>query len=62
MKLKGGKMNTRIILWIIIGVLFVAVLFLSFKAGAGGSIQTATASTKTAVSSASSYSGMVGGC
>ena len=51
-------MDNRIMLWIVIGVLFVATLFLTFKAGAG-SIGTAQA-VSTAASSSSG--GMVGGC
>lgn len=61
-KLNGGnrKMNTRITLWVVISVLFVAALVLTFKAGAGsvGSVQAATS----IATSASSYGGMVGGC
>ena len=52
-------MDNRIMLWIVIGVLFVATLFPTFKAGAG-SIGTAQA-LSTAKSTAS-YGGMVGGC
>lgn len=53
-------MNTGVTLWIVIGVLFVAALFLTFKAGATGSVETVQA-TAGAVKSAT-YSGMVGGC
>jgi len=57
--MKGGKinMNKRIVLWIIIGVLGLAVLVLAFKSGAGTSSAGAVAQ-----GAASSYSGMVGGC
>ena len=54
-----NKMNTRIVLWGVIGFLFVAVLFITFKAGAAGGIETAQAITGAATSA--SY-GMVGGC
>lgn len=52
-------MNMRIALWIVIGMLFVAVLFMSFKVGAGN-IETVQATTNTVKSAASSA--MVGGC
>jgi len=56
-------MNTKITLWVAIGVLFVAALFLTFKAGAAGNIGTAQVVAATAKSAASaSYGGMVGGC
>jgi len=57
--MKGGysKMNTRISLWVIIGVLFITALFLTFKAGGAGSVETVQA-----VSNAASSGGMVGGC
>ncbi len=54
-------MNTRTTLWVAIGALFVAALFLTFKAGAAGSIENVQAVTG-AVTSAAPYSGMVGGC
>jgi len=62
-KLKGGKikMNTKTVLWIVIAVLAVATLFLTFKAGAGGGIETVQAASSAAKSAASS-SVMVGGC
>ncbi len=53
-------MNTKITLWIAIGVLFVIALFLTFKAGALGSSTLQTAGG--AVKSAASSGGMVGGC
>ena len=64
-KMKGGKiikMEKRITLWIIIGILFVAVLFLIFKTGASGSSSTVVQSAGSAAKSAASSSGMVGGC
>ena len=63
-ELKGGnkKMNTRITLWVIIGLLFIAALFLTFKAGAAGSVGTVQAAGSAVTNSAPSYSGMVGGC
>jgi hypothetical protein len=60
--LKGGniKMKKNILLWIVIGALFIMALFLVFKAGSvnSGGVQAATNVAKTAASS----SGMVGGC
>ena len=54
-------MNTRITLWIAVGVLFVTALFLTFKAGAAGSVGTGQVVLSAAKSAAAS-SGMVGGC
>lgn len=65
LNMKGGrrrKMNARITLWIVIGVMFVATLFLTFKAGAAGRVETVQAVSSAAKTTASSYSGMVGGC
>ena len=64
-EVKGGRfrMEKRFVLWIVIGVLFLATLFLTFKAGSGGGVETARAATLAAQSAASSAgSGMVGGC
>jgi len=56
-------MERRIWLWIAIGVLFIIVLFLVFKAGAGGATRTVAQTAGSAARSAvSSSSGMVGGC
>ena len=58
--MKGGeKMDKKITLWIVIGVLFVVALLLTFKAGASGNVA-ALQSAGSVASSASS--GMVGGC
>jgi len=58
-EMKGGrKMNLRITLWIVTGALFVVALFLTFQAGAIGSVET----TKIATISANSAGAMVGGC
>lgn len=54
-------MNSRIVLWTVIGVLFVTALFLTFKAGAIGGVETGQ-TVATVAKSAASYSGMVGGC
>ncbi len=59
---KGGEfiMERRIVMWIIIGLLFLAVLLVIFKAGSTGNIvavQSAAPAVKSAASSA-----MVGGC
>ncbi len=52
---KGGKMETnKIILWVVIGVLAVAVLYFTFTSGASAG----TAPVQVAASSG----GMVGGC
>jgi len=67
-KMKGGgiKMNTRVMLWIIIGAMFVLALFLTFKAGAtsslGAASDVASTASRSAASASSSYGGMVGGC
>ena len=63
---KGGKsmakINKKTMLWIVIGVLLIATIFLTFKASSigTGAAQTTASATRTAVSTASS--GMVGGC
>jgi hypothetical protein len=54
-------MNSRIALWIIIGILFVLALFLTFQAGAAGIVENTQTATITAQNVAS-YDGMVGGC
>ena len=61
-KLKGGKskfkMEKKTLLWVVIGVMFLAVLFLTFKvSGNAGAAQTTGQVAKSVVSS-----GMVGGC
>lgn len=55
------KINIRLTLWIVIGVLFVATLFLTFKAGSVSTGVEAIQATTSAAQSAAS-SGMVGGC
>ena len=60
-KLKGGKttkMERKTLLWIVIGILFLAVLFLTFKVGVGGVAGNVVQSAVAAPSSG----GMVGGC
>ena len=64
--MKGGKtmveINKKTMLWIVIGILVIATIFLTVKAssiGTGAAQATASAA-RTAVSTASS--GMVGGC
>ncbi len=56
-------MDKKIIIWIVIGILFLVALYLIFQLGSGGSIATQNlgSATNPAVNSASS-SGMVGGC
>ena len=51
-------MERKILLWIVIGILFVAVLFLIFKVSTGNVVQSAGS----AVESVASSGGMVGGC
>ena len=60
-KSKGGKtkMEKNMLLWGVIGVLFIVALILMFQSGASGSVQSAGSA---ASSAASSYGGMVGGC
>jgi predicted nucleic acid-binding Zn ribbon protein len=62
-KMKGGKrrMNSRIVLWMIVGALFIIALFLTFKAGAVGSAEVVQA-TGSVAKTATSNGGMVGGC
>jgi hypothetical protein len=60
--MKGGdKMERRIVLWVVIGAMFIATLFLTFKVGSVSSgvetVQAAGGAVKAAASS-----GMVGGC
>lgn len=58
-------MDKRILMWVIIAALFVAVVFMTFKVGAmtsgSSAIQAAGTAAKSAASTAS-YGGMVGGC
>lgn len=67
-KLKGGtikmEINRNTLIWMGIGVLFVATLYLTFKAGASPDVALTTtkAAASAAQSAASSGSGMVGGC
>lgn len=58
---KKNNKDIRTGLWIVIGILFVVALFLTFKAGAVSTSEVA-ASTSSAVKSAASSGGMVGGC
>lgn len=63
--MKGGifKMNTRIALWAVIGVLFVATIYLTFKTGDVSAAQSSAQTTVVAVkSAATSSNAMVGGC
>jgi hypothetical protein len=55
-------MDRRMFLWIVIGVLFIATLFLTFKAGAVdvNTVQAPALAAKSVAQSAGS--GMVGGC
>ena len=51
-------MNRRIVLWIVIGVMFLATLFLTFNTG---SVSVETVQASVGVAKAAS-TGMVGGC
>jgi len=53
-------MDKKIILWIIVAVLIIAVLYFTFRST--GNVATAQASASAAKTAASSYGGMVGGC
>lgn len=63
---KGGKsmanINKKTMLWIVIGILVIATIFLTFKASSIGTeaAQATASAAKTALSTASSS--MVGGC
>jgi len=57
-KMKGGKMDKKIILWIVIALLVIAVIYVTFFRG--GSTGSAISGVQSAGQVASS--GMVGGC
>ncbi len=52
---KGAQL--RVILWVVIGILFIVALFLAFKVGAVN-----TVGTTLAANAAPASGGMVGGC
>ncbi len=64
--MKGGnnmvEINKKTMLWIVVGILVIATIFLTVKASAigTGAAQTTASAVRTAASTASS--GMVGGC
>ncbi len=62
--LKGGKnmaeTKNNTTMWVVIGVLVIATIFLTIKASSLGAAQATASVAKAAVSTASS--GMVGGC
>ncbi len=65
--LKGGqimKMDKKVVLWIVIGVMLVLLLYLTFfKGGASASqVGNVASSVQSVGSAAPSYGGMVGGC
>lgn len=64
--LKGGgvKVKRSTLLWMVIAVLFVAVLYMTFKAGNSSAAVTAADSARSAVQAAaqSAAPSMVGGC
>jgi len=51
-------MKRRIFMWVVIGILFLAVLYVTFKTGNANAVGNTVAATKSVASS----SGMVGGC
>ena len=61
--MKGGnfKMERRIVIWAVIGILFLVALYFVFQAGSDAATQNIGPATSSAASAASS-SGMVGGC
>ena len=62
-QLQGGKKimeKQKVVLWVIIGVLLLAVLYTIFFQGSVGSASSSLSSN--AGQAASAYSGMVGGC
>ena len=56
-------MNRRIVMWGVIGILFLAAIFMTFKVGdISTGVETVKSTGLAAQSATSSYSGMVGGC
>lgn len=56
-------MDRKVLMWAVIAVMFVLVLFLTFKAGAPSTnAASVAASTAGQAASSASYGGMVGGC
>jgi multidrug efflux pump subunit AcrA (membrane-fusion protein) len=55
-------MNRRIMLWGIIGILFITAAFITFQAGSAGGVETVQATAAVVKSTAPVSSGMVGGC
>jgi len=61
-KIQEVKMDKKIIMWVVIGILFLVALYFVFQTGSGSiATQNINSETASAVSSASS-SAMVGGC
>ena len=62
-QMKGGnfKMERRMVLWVAIGILVLAALYLIFQAGSNVGAESIGSTTNAAASAATS-SGMVGGC
>jgi len=61
-QMKGGnsKMESKTILWAVIGIIFLLAVYMVFQAGSGGAVSSAGSSVSSAASTASSQ--MVGGC
>ena len=61
--MKGGKsmeINKKTMLWIVIGLLVLATIFLTLKASSIGAVQSVASGVQAVASTTSS--GMVGGC
>ncbi len=61
-QMKGGnfKMESKTILWVVIGIIFLFALYFVFQAGSGAATQSIGSAAGSAASTASSQ--MVGGC
>jgi len=53
-------MESKTILWAVIGIIFLLAVYMVFQAGSGGAVSSAGSSVSSAASTASSQ--MVGGC
>ena len=58
-ELKGGKMDKKIVMWIVIAILAIAVVFVTVKTLGSGTGQVVSTAGQVA---SSASSGMVGGC
>lgn len=53
-------MESKTILWAVIGIIFLLTIYIVFQAGSGGAVSSAGSAVSSAASTASSQ--MVGGC